>query len=81
MLGPQNYDPKLAIVVDNSTTRDLFLSVQPAAQAYDIALRRRAEELFIVATEVRWVLIAHAKPRAGCVQIFAKHQKERSTAR
>ncbi len=29
-----------------------FLSVQPAPQAHDIALRRRAEELLVVAAEV-----------------------------
>jgi hypothetical protein len=29
-----------------------LLCVKPAAQVYDIALRRRAEELLIVATEV-----------------------------
>jgi hypothetical protein len=56
-LGPdairlQNCDSKLAIVVDNLATRDHFLSVQPASQAYDIALRRRAEELLIVAAKV-----------------------------
>ena len=29
-----------------------FLSFQPVSQAYDIALRRRAEEFLVVAAEV-----------------------------
>ena len=61
--------PKLLLA-----TGQCFLSVQSAAQAYNIALRGRAEELLIVAAEVRRILIADAKPRACRVQIFPKHQ-------
>jgi hypothetical protein len=45
-----------------------------AAQPGDVALRRRAELFFVIAAEIRRVLVADTKSGTGGVEIFAKHQ-------
>jgi hypothetical protein len=36
-----------------------------------------AEELLVIAAEVRWGFVAHAVPGARRVQVFAEHQAAR----
>src|SRR5437764_14946226 len=48
-----------------------FLKFKVAAKLGDVTLRRSAEKLFVLAAKVRWVFIAHTKPGARGVQVFA----------
>ena len=53
------------------------LNFKVAAQPRDVALRRRAEQLFILAAKIRRVFITDAGTGARHVQIFAEHQAAR----
>jgi hypothetical protein len=51
-----------------------FLKFEVAAKLGDVTLRRSAEKLFVLAAKVRRGFIAHTKPGARRVQVFAEHQ-------
>lgn len=50
----------------------VLLDCKIGAKRCDIALGRGAEELFVLAAEVRGVLVADAKPSARHIQILAE---------
>lgn len=50
------------------------LVLEAAAQLRNVALWRGAEELLVVAAEVRRVFVAHAMARARRVKVLAEHQ-------
>jgi hypothetical protein len=45
-----------------------------AAQPRDVALRRGSELFFVVAAEVRWILVADFEAGAGGVEVSSEHQ-------
>ena len=45
-----------------------------AAQPRDVALRRCAELFFVVAAEVRWVLVADFEAGARGVEVSSEHE-------
>ena len=47
------------------------------AKICNIALRRRAEELLVIAAEVRRVFVAHTVSGVRRVQVFTEHQASR----
>src|SRR6185295_14447307 len=42
--------------------------------ARDIALRRRAEQATVLATELRWALVPHTAAGAARVEVLVQHQ-------
>jgi hypothetical protein len=51
------------------------------AELMDITHRRDAEEALVLPIEVRGVAVAHAKGRAGRVEVFAQHRPRRMTGK
>src|SRR5262245_21965618 len=45
-----------------------------SAKPGNVALRRSAEKLFVLAAEVGWVFIAHTDCGARGIQVFTEHQ-------
>lgn len=70
--------PNVASILSNDSAPCQSTSkFKTAAQPRDVALRRRAEQLLIVAAEICRVFVAHSVPRARRVQVLAEHQLAR----
>jgi quercetin dioxygenase-like cupin family protein len=54
-----------------------FSSFEVASEPCDVALRRSAELLFVIAAKIRWIFVTDADSGARGVQIFAEHQTPR----